>query len=298
MRAVRAIAAAVLALGGSLAGAQSLQPIPPLQARVTDLTGTLTAAEQAQLEQKLAAFEARKGAQIAVLLVDTTAPEDIAQYGIRVAEAWRLGREQSDDGAILIVAKRDRRMRIEVGQGLEGALTDLVAKRIIEGSIAPLFRQGDFAGGINAGVDQMIRIVDGEPLPAPGQHWNRAVSPFESLLPFVFALIVFAWILRALFGRLLGSLVAGGAAAMFAYALLQLWLWAIGVGILAFVLSMVLGAWGPGQWASRPRHGGWGGGWSGGWGGGSFGGHGGFGSAGGFRGGGGGFSGGGASGSW
>ncbi len=148
------------------AACAALQPIPPLAARVTDLTGTLTAAERAQLEARLAEFEARKGAQIAVLIVPTTQPEEIEQYSIRVVDAWKLGREKPDDGALLLVAKEDRTLRIEVGRGLEGALTDLVSKRIIADTITPQFRQGDFAGGIDAGVEQMIRVVDGEPLPA------------------------------------------------------------------------------------------------------------------------------------
>ena len=147
--------------------------LPPLEARVTDLTGTLTAAQQSALEEKLAAFERRKGAQIAVLILPTTQPEDIAQFGIRLAEAWKLGRAAPDDGAILIVAKDDRAMRIEVGRGLEGALTDVTSSRIVNDTIAPLFKQGDFHGGVNAGLDQMIRVVDGEPLPAPDQRWKR-----------------------------------------------------------------------------------------------------------------------------
>ena len=146
--------------------------MPKFEARVTDLTGTLTAAQQSALEEKLAAFEARKGAQIAVLILPTTEPEDIAQFGIRLAEAWKVGRKGIDDGAILIVAKDDRDMRIEVGHGLEGVLTDVTTSRIINDTIVPLFKQGDFYGGINAGLDQMIRVVDGEPLPAPDQAWK------------------------------------------------------------------------------------------------------------------------------
>ncbi|MDH4260212.1 MAG: TPM domain-containing protein, partial [Gammaproteobacteria bacterium] len=165
-----ALASALLllaALPGSGASAETLRPLPPLTARVTDLTGTLTPAQQAQIESRLAEFESRKGAQIAVLFVSSTLPEEIEQYSIRVVDAWKLGREKPDDGALLLVAKEDRSMRIEVGRGLEGALTDLVSKRIIADTITPLFRQGDYAGGIAAGVEQMIRVVDGEPLPAP-----------------------------------------------------------------------------------------------------------------------------------
>ena len=160
----------------------SLQTIPPLEARVTDLTGTLTAEQQSTLDAKLAAFEKRKGSQLAVLIVPTTQPEEIEQYSIRVAEKWKLGRAKPDDGALLLVATQDRRIRIEVGRGLEGALTDLTSKRIVADTITPLFKQGDFAGGINAGVDQMIRVVDGEPLPPPDEQWSPSGSIVQ-LLP-------------------------------------------------------------------------------------------------------------------
>jgi hypothetical protein len=152
-----------LALLGATPGlAADLQPVPPLQARVTDLTGTLTAVEQATLEQKLRAFEARKGAQVAVLIVASTAPEAIEQYSIRVVEAWKLGRAKPDDGALLLIAKDDHALRIEVGRGLEGALTDAMSNRIIEDTMVPLLRQGQFATAVNAGVDQMLRVIDGE----------------------------------------------------------------------------------------------------------------------------------------
>ena len=143
------------------------QSIPKLEARVTDLTGTLTAEQQTALEQKLAAFEARKGSQIAVLIVPTTQPEDIEGYSIKVFTQAGIGRKKVDDGAMLLVAKNDRAMRIEVGRGLEGALTDATSKRIVAETITPLFKQGDYSGGINAGIDQMIRVADGEPLPPP-----------------------------------------------------------------------------------------------------------------------------------
>src|SRR5262249_54138638 len=154
----RAIFAGVATLCAACVFAQSPLPLPKLEARVTDQTGTLTAEQQAALEEKLSAFEARKGSQLGVLLVPTTEPEDIAAYSIRVVEAWKLGRRKVDDGALLIVAKSDRRMRIEVGYGLEGALTDAMSNRIISDTVAPLFRQGDYYGGINAGLDQMIRV--------------------------------------------------------------------------------------------------------------------------------------------
>ncbi len=141
--------------------------VPPLTGRVVDQTGTLSSDEIASLSQKLKDFEARKGSQIAVLIVPTTQPEEIEQYSIRVAEAWKIGRKKIDDGAILLVAKNDRKLRIEVGYGLEGALTDVTSRRIIDEIITPKFRSGDFAGGISDGVDRIISVIDGEPLPAP-----------------------------------------------------------------------------------------------------------------------------------
>jgi uncharacterized protein len=275
-----------------VAAAQSLQPIPALAARVTDLTGTLTPAERSALEEKLSAFEARKGAQIAVLVVPTTQPEAIEQYSIRVVDAWKLGREKPDDGALLLVALQDRALRIEVGRGLEGALTDLVSNRIITETITPRFREGDFAGGISAGVDRMISVVDGEPLPEPEKHWTGPPD-IGGMLPILFFVVFFAsTILRAIFGRALGSLATGGVAGGLAWFITQLLGISIGVGLIGLVLSLAMGFGNGGRWSSRPGHGGW---TTGNWGGrgGGFGGGG-----GGFRGGGGSFGGGGASGRW
>jgi len=154
-------------LCAAFAASQDLAPIPALKARVTDLTGTLSAEQIADLERRLADFEARKGSQIAVLVVPTTAPEAIDQYSIRVAEAWKVGRKGTDDGVILVVAKNDRKLRLEVGYGLEGAVPDAYAKRIIREVIAPRFQQGDFYGGITAGTQQLMRLIEGEKLPAP-----------------------------------------------------------------------------------------------------------------------------------
>lgn len=139
--------------------------VPPLKARVTDLTGTLQPGQQAALEKTLQAFENSKGSQIAVLIVPTTRPETIEQYAIRVAEAWKLGRKGVDDGVLLLVARDDRNMRIEVGYGLEGAIPDAVAKRIVSEIITPHFKQDDYFGGIRAGVDRIIKVIEGEPLP-------------------------------------------------------------------------------------------------------------------------------------
>jgi uncharacterized protein len=163
--------ALALLFGALLAGASLAQvAVPALTARVTDQTGTLSASQRAALEARLKELESRKGAQLAVLIVPSTQPETIEQFGIRVAESWKLGRKGIDDGLILIVAKNDRKLRIEVGYGLEGVVPDAIAKRVIDEIIVPRFRAGDFSGGIEAGMDRLIRLVDGEPLPPPARR--------------------------------------------------------------------------------------------------------------------------------
>lgn len=268
--------------------------LPALEARVTDLTGTLTAGQQSSLEEKLAAFEARKGAQIAVLILPTTQPEDIAQFGIRLAEAWKIGRKATGDGVILIVAKDDRALRVEVGYGLEGALTDATSGRIINETITPLFKQGDFYGGVNAGLDQMIRVVDGEPLPAPDRSWKRGG---DRDIPWNF-LLIGLFILNAILGAFVGRLPSASISGLIGGAVLW-WITASALFAAAgfagiFLLAMIFGSGGGSGLGSRGRSvfrdsrgGGFGG----------FGG-GGFGGGGGFSGGGGGFGGGGASGRW
>lgn len=166
--------------------------VPPLAARVTDLTATLDAAQKQQLESRLAQFEAKKGAQIAVLLLPTTEPETIEQYGLRVAEAWKLGRKGVDDGALLLIAKDDRAMRIEVGYGLEGVLPDAIAKRIIAETITTHFKSGDYYRGIAAGIEQMIAVIEGEPLPPPRQRSSSTgnFQNLESLLLIGFMLVM------------------------------------------------------------------------------------------------------------
>jgi uncharacterized protein len=274
-------------LAAALLAAQ--QPIPPLAGRVVDTTATLSAPERDALDQKLAAFEARKGSQIAVLLVATTQPEAIEPYALRVAEAWQIGRGRVDDGIVLVVAKDDRRVRIEVGYGLEGAVPDALASRIIRERITPEFYEGDFAGGLNAGVDALIALLDGEPLPAPaGAERGDDDGEGISVLPFVFIFIVFvAPLLRRMLGTLPGSLAAAGGAGVIAWLVSAALSVAFGVALIVFVLALAGVSGGPGRWAS----GGWGGGRRGGFGGG-------FGGGGGFRGGGGRFGGGGASGGW
>jgi uncharacterized protein len=280
--------------------AQSLQPIPPLQSRVTDLTGTLTAGQQSELEDQLAAFEQRKGAQVALLIVPTTQPEAIEQYSIRVVDAWKLGREQSDDGVLLLVALQDRAVRIEAGYGLEGALPDVTAYRIIDETIKPLFRQGDIYGGVTAGLTRIMQVVDGEPLPAPDRSWRTSGDRLFGFLPFLFiGVLVAGAALRALLGRTVGSLVTGGLTGGAIWLLSRVLGFAIAGGVLAWLFAMFMGLAMRGGW---PRSGGGSGGLGGfgglgGLGGGGFRSSGGFG-GGGFRGGGGGFGGGGASGRW
>jgi len=263
----RALPLACLALAAGLAWATSaLQPIPKLEARVTDLTGTLTAGEQADLEQKLRAFEARKGAQVAVLVVATTQPEDIAQYSIRVAEQWKLGRAKPDDGVLVLLAKDDRATRIEVGYGLEGALTDATSNRIIDETMIPLFRQGQYYAGLSAGVEQVMRVVDGEPLPPPETGWQGGGNRIWGMLPALFIGVIFvSSILRAMLGRVGGAAATAGLAGLLAWVLSQVLLAALGFAAVAFFLSMVLGLGGSG-WTSGRRGG------FGGWGGGGFGG--------------------------
>jgi uncharacterized protein len=264
--------------------------VPPLTARVTDLTGTLTREQQAGLERMLQEFEARKGSQLAVLMVPTTAPEQVEQYALRVAEQWKIGRKKADDGAILVVAKDDRTLRIEVGYGLEGVLNDATASRIIREIIVPRFREGDFYGGINAGLDRMMRLIDGEPLPAPSRSAPAADGGgFVQVLPVLLvAALIGGAILRAIFGRFLGAAATGGVVGFLAWMLAGAMAVALLAGVFAFIFT--LGGGGgmgrrthgrgfPGGGIGLPGGGGWGGG-------------------GGFRGGGGGFGGGGASGRW
>jgi uncharacterized protein len=277
-------AAAGLALLLAAVPAGALVAVPPLTARVTDLTGTLSGAAVARIESKLANFEAQKGSQIAVLIVPSTQPEEIEQFGIRVEDAWKLGRKGVDDGAYLIVAKNDRRVRIEVGYGLEGALSDAVSNRIVDETIAPHFKQGDFDGGIEAGVDQMISVVNGEPLPEPDKKWERHGN-LGNMVPLLLVVVVIAGgVLRAMFGRLFGSIATGGIAGGLAWIFSHLIPLGLGAGVFAFLLAMLAGSssrtWSAGR--------GWGGGFGGG----------GFGGGGGFSGGGGGGGGGGASGGW
>jgi len=279
MRTARASLLAIALGWFLLVGAQI--PVPPLTERVTDQASLLTAEQKASLEQKLQAFEARKGSQLAVLIVPTTAPETIEQYALRVAEQWKLGRKKVDDGALLLIAKTDRALRIEVGYGLEGTLNDATSKRIISEIITPRFKQGDFYGGITAGVDQIIRVIDGEPLPEPSRIAGSGMGDIQQYVPIIFMLaLVVGGVLRSLLGRFPGALLTGGAVGVAAW----LFAGALSIALIAGVLALLFtlfsgGMGGPGIGG---RRGGFGGG----------------GLGGGFGGGGGGFGGGGASGRW
>lgn len=268
---------ACLLLPGTFQLARAETAVPPLTARVTDLTGTLTAEQKAALEQRLQAFEAKKGSQIAVLLVASTEPESIEQYSMRVAEQWKLGRKGVDDGALLLIAKDDRTLRIEVGYGLEGVLTDISSKRIVSDIIVPHLKNGDFYQGIDAGIDRMMRLIDGEPLPAPApqENWEGDVG---NLLPgAIIGGLIGGQLLRGLFGALLGSLTTFGLVTGILWLVMGTLLPAALIGVFVTVFSF-----------ANFRGGGVGGG--------GFRGGGGFGGGGGFSGGGGGFGGGGASG--
>jgi uncharacterized protein len=277
---------------GFFSTATSQLAVPPL-ARVVDQTGTLSAENRAALERMLEQFEARKGSQIAVLLVKTTAGEPIEQYALRVAEKWKLGRQRVDDGALVVVARDDRAARIEVGYGLEGALNDVTAKRIAADIMAPRFREDDFFGGISAGLDWMMRVIDGEPLPEPARSAPAVDRDIFSFLPVLLvAALAIGGVLRALLGRALGAAATGGAVGLLAWIVAGTLALGILAGVLAFFFTLFGGL--GGGFGRGARYGGF----PGGWGGGGFGRGGGWSGGGGFRGGGGGFGGGGATGRW
>lgn len=268
-----------------MAAAQQLAPIPPLDSPVVDTTGTLDAAQKQALEQQALALQQRKGSQLQVLIVPSTAPEDIAQYTTRVFDQWAIGRKGVDDGVLLVVAKNDRRVRIEPGYGLEGAIPDAIANRVIQEYLVPHFRQNDYAGGITAATAVLVRLIDGEELPAPvSSNRNGEVGNGDQTFFFAIMIGVFAAsIMRLLLARLprpARGLVAGLVAGGIGWLLLSM----LGGGIAAVAaLFLSFGKASGGGFAS-----------GGGWGGGGFGG----GGGGGWSGGGGRSGGGGASGSW
>jgi uncharacterized protein len=277
--------------------AQGLLPVPALTARVIDQTGTLDAAQRTGLDTKLAAFEQRKGSQIVVLMVPTTGPEDIAAYTQRVGDAWKIGRKNVGDGLLVVVAKDDRKMRIAPAKTLEGVVPDLAAIRIIDQEMKPRFRNNDFAGGLNAAVDRLIGLVDGEPLPEPSRDSSGGSSgdsnggfDWENLAIFLFVgVFIGAPVARAILGKKLGTMVMGGGVGVVVFFLTTSIAIAVIAGLVALVVSLIAGA------GRIGGGGGGGGGWGSGGGGWSSGG----GGGGGFSSGGGGnFGGGGASGDW
>jgi uncharacterized protein len=292
------VLAALGAMGPALGagwepGKDGLHPIPPLSGRVVDLTNTLSDSERQALDAKLAGWESRTTNQLAVLIVPTTVPESIDEFGIRVAEAWKIGQKGEDNGAIFIVAKDDKRMRIEVGYGFEGVLTDVTSRRIIGETVAPLFSQGRFAAGIDAGVDRIMQVVDsGNPLPPPGRSVRKpargANLDFGTMFVFVLVAVpLVGGLLRRVLGNVPGSLVGAGLAGVIAWFVAGSLIIAGIAGVIAFFIILFSIFSGRGGWIPM----------GGGMGGGGFGG-GGFGGGGGFSGGGGGFGGGGASGGW
>jgi uncharacterized protein len=289
---------AVLAI--VFAYAQDLKPIPALTAHVIDQTGTLDAIQAKGLDDKLLAFEQAKGTQIAVLMVATTQPEDIASYANRVGNAWKIGRKDVGDGVLVVVAKDDRKIRIEVAKALEGAIPDLAAKHIIDEAITPEFRKGDYAAGLRAGIDQLIARISGEALPAPAQPkagGKGGVMGFDWMdmaIFLFFAVPIAGGVLRGMFGRKLGSFFTGAGVGAVALLITSSIFVAAIAAFVALLFTMLSGGMGlptgrRGGWGGAPwiGGGGGGGGWSGGgrssWGG---------------SGGGGDFGGGGASGDW
>ncbi len=300
-RLIGLVLAAALVLATS-AQAQDLQPVPPLSARVIDQTATLTEPQTTALIQKLALIETQRGAQVVVLMVATTQPEDIASFGQRVAETWKVGRRDVGDGLVIVVAKNDRRINIEVAKTLEGAVPDVLAGRVISDQIKPAFKAGDYAGGLNAAIDRLDKAIGGEALPVPSQRpgsrdargANRGIFggiDIQTLAIFLFVGVPIAGaLLTRIFGRKLGALATGGAVGGLAWLLTTSLLIAGGAGLVALFLIGVMGV-GSGRSGGLPVI--WGGGGGGGFGGGGRSGGGGFSS-----GGGGDFGGGGASGSW
>jgi uncharacterized protein len=278
---MRHFLAALLAFAALLGAARADVPVPDLKARVTDLTGTLNAQQKSDIESLIAAYESRRGSQIAVLLVPTTKPEEIEQYSIRVADAWKIGRKGVDDGLILIVAKDDRRVRIEIGYGLEGAIPDSVAQRVIDERITPRFRDGDFYGGVRDGVEQLIRLAEGEKLPPPQASASGGRPESDAaqyIVPAIIFMAVAGGILKAVLGRFPGSLAAGAGLGLIAWLMFGMGIAAL-AGLIGFILVFTnMGSISGGSgWSSGSFSGGSSSSWGGG---------------------GGGFGGGGASGRW
>ena len=300
MNAARAVLLALLL--GWVFPALADVAVPPLVGRVVDRTGTLSSTDVDSLNQAIRAFESRKGSQVAVLVVPTTDGESIEQFSLRVAEAWKIGRKKIDDGVLLVIAKNDRKLRIEVGYGLEGALTDVTSKRIIDEIITPRFRNSDFGGGISAGVDRILRVVEGEKLPAPPQRQQtepqQRMQPswllehVNPLNPFnIFAIFIVGAIMRTTLGRLIGAVATGGIVALLAWFFVQSLALAFIAGFIVFLFALLGDFATPTSGGRGSSSGGWSGGGSSDWSSSSS-------SSSDSGGGGGSFGGGGASGSW
>ncbi|HSN20976.1 MAG TPA: TPM domain-containing protein [Usitatibacter sp.] len=268
-------------------------PVPKLTAHVMDQAGTLTAAERDALDAKLADFERSHGSQVVVLIEPSIGTEAIEDFATRVTDEWKLGRKGVDDGVLFVIAMRQRAMRIHTGRGVQGTLTDYLSKQIVADIVAPRFRNGDFAGGIGAGADAIIKAIEGEKLPLAERNASSgkvsAVSSYSNFLVLAFFLVpVLGMVLRGIFGRLFGAGITGGLTGVAAWLFFGSLAFAILGALFAFVFTIV-GGFGRGIRVGPP-----GPGWGGGFGGGGFGG----GGGGGFGGGGGTFDGGGASGRW
>ncbi|MCA3064460.1 MAG: TPM domain-containing protein, partial [Rhodocyclaceae bacterium] len=275
----------------AIAAEGDLQKIPKLEKRVTDLAAALAEGEEARITERIRVFEQKKGGQIAVLIVDTTAPEAIFDYSLRVAESWKIGRKGVDDGVLFVIAKGDRKMQILTGPGVQGTLTDAASKRIIAEIVAPRFREGKYGDGIYNGVDKIASVIDGEALPPPAKkkQATKSIDGGEFLVLGIFAAIFVAPVLRSIFGRFLGATATGGVTGAAAWFLLGGMVFPIFIGVIVFIIALFAGLLN----FSSGRGGGWGGGFGGGggWSGGS-------GGSDSFSGGGGSFDGGGASGDW
>lgn len=286
-----ALCACALALAAAPTASEPIA-VPKLTAHVVDLTGTLSAPEREALDAKLRAFEAARGSQVAVLVVPSIGSETIEEFAGRVTDEWKLGRKAVDDGVLFVIAKQERRMRIHTGRGVQGTLTDALSKRIISELVAPAFRNGDFAGGIEAGVGAIMKAVEGEALPLPKQEApHKAHNVFSSDF-FWFGLFLMAMVamaLRRMLGRFFGAGLTSGIAGLAAWFIFGSLIFGLGGALVAFLFTLFA----PGAMVSGLRPG-WGGGFSSGGGGGG----GDFGGGGGFSGGGGSFDGGGSSGSW
>ena len=280
--------------------AQGLQAIPPLSARVIDTSGTLDAAQTQALEAKLAAFEKARGAQIVVLMVPTTLPEDITDYAQRAGDIYKIGRKDVGDGLLLVVAKNDRKVRIATTKTLEGAIPDLAARQIIDTAITPRFKQNDFAGGLNVASDQIMARITGENLPIPETEKaagnNKQGFQWMDMAVFLFlAVPIGARLLSGVLGRKMGAVATGGGVGVLAWFFTSSLLLAGAAGVIGLVFALLASLGSLGGLGSSRRGGGWS---SGGFGGGGFGGGGGGGGGGFSSGGGGNFGGGGASGGW